>query len=143
MQNSSGQKINQIMVRPDGPLIARGDVEILDTQGKVLFSGDDVALCRCGASAKKPFCDGSHKERGFTDKAEFIDQKAEPADGTGKLVIQCRANAMLLVKGPMQIHSRDGSSTTTRNKAALCRCGASENKPFCDARHKQCGFTAE
>ncbi|MCW8988789.1 MAG: CDGSH iron-sulfur domain-containing protein, partial [Gammaproteobacteria bacterium] len=31
---------------------------------------------------------------------------------------------------------------TTRTKAALCRCGHSENKPFCDARHKQSGFTA-
>ena len=143
MQNSTEQKINQIMVRPDGPLIARGNVEILDAQGQVLFSGDDVALCRCGASGNKPFCDGTHKALGFTDKAEFSDQKAEPFAGTGKLVIQCRTNAMLLAKGPMQIHSRDGSSTTTRNKAALCRCGASEKKPFCDARHKQCGFTAE
>ena len=135
--------INHIMVRPDGPLIARGNVEVLDSEGQVLFSGDDVALCRCGASSNKPFCDGSHKGSGFTDSAQFNDQKTEELQGTGKLIIQCRKNAMLLAKGPMKIHSRDGNSITSRNKAALCRCGASENKPFCDAKHKQCGFSAE
>lgn len=143
MTGFSDDIINRIMVRPDGPLIARGNVEVLDAEGQVLFNGDDVALCRCGASGNKPFCDGSHKESGFTDGAQFSDQKAEELQGTGKLIIQCRKNAMLLAKGPMEIHSRDGNSVTSRNKAALCRCGASENKPFCDAKHKQCGFSAE
>lgn len=143
MPDSQDKCVNHIMIRPDGPLIARGEVEILDAEGKVLFSGDDVALCRCGASSNKPFCDGSHREINFSDKAEFVDQKMEPCEGSDKLVIQCRANAMLLAKGPMEIYSRDGNSKTTRNKAALCRCGSSENKPFCDARHKRCGFEAD
>ena len=68
MPDSPDDIINHIMVRPDGPLIARGNVEILDAEGQVIFSGDDVALCRCGASSNKPFCDGSHKKAGFQDK---------------------------------------------------------------------------
>ncbi len=143
MSDQPEETPNSVMVRPDGPLIARGDIEVLDANGQSIYQGNDVALCRCGASKSKPFCDGSHKETDFSHDAQFNDQKAEPADGADKLIIQCRANAMLLAKGPMQILSRDGKSKTTRNKAALCRCGASENKPFCDAKHKQCGFSTE
>jgi CDGSH-type Zn-finger protein len=50
----------------DGPLIVRGDFEILTADGEVLPSGrKTVALCRCGVSAIKPFCDGTHKLVGF------------------------------------------------------------------------------
>lgn len=143
MPDSSEDIVNSIMIRPDGPLVARGNVEILDAAGQIIYQGADVALCRCGASKNKPFCDGSHKETGFIHDAQFSDKKPEVPEEEGKLVIQCRANAMLIAKGPVKIHSRDGNSITTRNKAALCRCGASENKPFCDAKHKQCGFSAE
>jgi CDGSH-type Zn-finger protein len=47
-----------------------GDVEVLDPQGKAfgLAGRTSVALCRCGHSANKPFCDGSHKTTGFTDQ---------------------------------------------------------------------------
>ena len=143
MPDLSNDVKNTIMIRPDGPLIARGDIEVLDVEGNCIYQGKDIALCRCGASKNKPFCDGSHKEIAFLHDSQFKDQKMEAPEGTKGLVIQCRANAMLLARGPMQIISRDGNSYTTRNKAALCRCGASENKPFCDAKHKQCGFSTE
>ena len=55
-------------------------------------------------------------------------------------MVSPRENAMLIAKGAMTIQSEDGSCTTTRNKAALCRCGESAKKPFCDVSHKQCGF---
>ena len=46
----------------DGPLIVRGDFEILSADGDVVPSGrKTVALCRCGVSSIKPFCDGTHK----------------------------------------------------------------------------------
>jgi CDGSH-type Zn-finger protein len=53
-----------------------------------------------------------------------------------------RSNAMLVIKGPMRIVGSEGG-VTTRNKAALCRCGQSNRKPFCDMSHKACGFRAE
>ncbi|WP_404290967.1 CDGSH iron-sulfur domain-containing protein [Glutamicibacter arilaitensis] len=55
-----------IVVCPRGPLLVRGDFEILDAEGQpVPRTRGTVALCRCGASAIKPYCDGSHKLNGF------------------------------------------------------------------------------
>lgn len=50
-----------ITAYPDGPLVVRGDVVIRDVDGVQIETGHVVALCRCGRSALKPFCDGSHK----------------------------------------------------------------------------------
>jgi CDGSH-type Zn-finger protein len=50
----------------DGPLLVRGDFSIEDQDGNVLDPGrETVALCRCGKSRIRPFCDGSHKLVGF------------------------------------------------------------------------------
>jgi CDGSH-type Zn-finger protein len=51
----------------DGPLIVRGDFRLVDQDGGDIDPGRaTVALCRCGRSAIKPFCDGSHKRSGFS-----------------------------------------------------------------------------
>lgn len=56
-----------ITAYPNGPLIVRGNVPILDTDGQPLpRNRRTVALCRCGASTIKPWCDGSHKLTGFS-----------------------------------------------------------------------------
>lgn len=50
----------------DGPLIVRGDVELVAADGTPIAAHRrTVALCRCGLSAIKPFCDGTHKPAGF------------------------------------------------------------------------------
>ena len=50
----------------DGPLMVKGEIEVTDAQGNVLPSkGDTTFLCRCGQSANKPYCDGTHKKVGF------------------------------------------------------------------------------
>jgi CDGSH-type Zn-finger protein len=50
-----------ITLYPDGPMIVRGDIELAELGGEPVPTGRTVALCRCGRSALKPFCDGSHK----------------------------------------------------------------------------------
>ncbi len=51
----------------DGPLIVRGDFRLLDQDGREIDPGrETIALCRCGKSGIKPFCDGSHKRAGFS-----------------------------------------------------------------------------
>ena len=51
----------------DGPLIVRGDFRLLDQDGVEIDPGrGTIALCRCGKSGIKPFCDGSHKRAGFS-----------------------------------------------------------------------------
>jgi CDGSH-type Zn-finger protein len=50
----------------DGPLIVRGEFRLIDTEGNEIDPGrKTVALCRCGKSGIKPFCDGTHKLTGF------------------------------------------------------------------------------
>lgn len=51
---------------PNGPLLLRGDFELVDADGETIEPGRrTVALCRCGMSSIKPFCDGTHKATGF------------------------------------------------------------------------------
>ena len=49
----------------DGPLYLRGDIEVRDASGELIRRDLRVALCRCGASDRKPFCDNSHLRTGF------------------------------------------------------------------------------
>jgi CDGSH iron-sulfur domain-containing protein 3 len=65
-----------IRLRKNGPYVVESDdVQIVDWNGSpYTIERRPVALCRCGASANKPFCDGTHRQKGF--------QAAEPA-GTG------------------------------------------------------------
>jgi uncharacterized Fe-S cluster protein YjdI len=51
--------------QPDGPLYLRGRVRIVNADGALLREDSRVALCRCGQSHKKPFCDGTHRTAGF------------------------------------------------------------------------------
>ena len=57
----------KITVRPNGPLRVEGTVRLLDANGGEwdLTGKPAFSLCRCGHSANKPFCDGSHKAAGF------------------------------------------------------------------------------
>ena len=54
--------------QPNGPLYVRGGITIVDAEGGVLAEGTRFALCRCGGSRNKPFCDNSHIALGFTDR---------------------------------------------------------------------------
>ena len=55
-----------INVHINGPYLVRGDVEILDKDGRPFRVPErGFALCRCGQSDAKPFCDGSHMQCGF------------------------------------------------------------------------------
>lgn len=59
----------KIIALLNGPLLIEGAVQIVDAQGQPIPAAfpekPKVALCRCGASGKKPFCDGAHSKIGF------------------------------------------------------------------------------
>ena len=65
----------RITPKPNGPLIVQGPVQIVTQDGLEIpvpprkdgRPSEVVVLCRCGGSATKPFCDGTHKRNGFTD----------------------------------------------------------------------------
>jgi uncharacterized Fe-S cluster protein YjdI len=55
----------EVRATANGPLLLSGGVRILDADGNLLYAGERAALCRCGGSSNKPFCDGTHKTNGF------------------------------------------------------------------------------
>ena len=55
----------RVCASTNGPLLVSGGVRLVDADGNVLFEGERAALCRCGGSANKPFCDGTHEKIGF------------------------------------------------------------------------------
>ncbi|TWH72267.1 CDGSH iron-sulfur domain-containing protein [Modestobacter roseus] len=62
----AGEPTATITPYRDGPLVVRGDFRLVDTDGNEIDPGrKTVALCRCGKSGIKPFCDGTHKRSGF------------------------------------------------------------------------------
>jgi len=218
----------RISVTRDGPYRVTGSVplsvqtivpnregESIEWEQKREFeTHGEYALCRCGQSATKPFCDDSHARVRFdgtetanrepylaqageedgptvslTDAeslcayARFCDvggsiwrlvlQHGEEATSlavregarcpSGRLVVWDRrtreplepelepsiglvedpaagVSGPLWVRGAIPIVSADGVQYETRNRATLCRCGASQNKPFCDGSHAAIGF---
>jgi len=66
-----------IEARPNGPYVVTGTIELRDTNGIVIATQARTVLCRCGASTKKPFCDGTHSKIGFQAAAQAVPDSAE------------------------------------------------------------------
>jgi CDGSH-type Zn-finger protein len=220
----------KIRIAKDGPYLVSGSVPLAvesiasDAQGgsvgyeggRSLDAGEKYALCRCGRSETKPFCDGTHAKMRFNgtetaSRARYAEQ-AESIEGpelmlddaealcafgrfcdvgatvwtlvtqsddpqarsqaiaeaqacpSGRLVVRDRergaalepelepsiglledpvkaCSGPLFVKGGIELVAADGFVYEKRNRVALCRCGASQNKPFCDGSHADSGFT--
>lgn len=219
----------RVTVTEDGPYIVTGDVPlakqtiVLDgdggseawREGEALPHKATYALCRCGASAAKPFCDGSHLRVGFSgaetaDRSAYLDQavlldgpvmQLTDAEGlcafgrfcdpngqvwaqvtqtddpevramfvrqvnncpAGRLVAWDKATGRaieqelpvsiglvedpgqdcsgpLWLRGGIAVVAADGFEYEVRNRVTLCRCGASNNKPFCDGSHAAVKF---
>jgi CDGSH-type Zn-finger protein len=187
------------------------------TAGEPIAAPPTYKLCRCGHSANKPFCDGTHKRIGFdgTEKAsrEPYSMQAKVLDGptmrlsdaevlcaagrfcdpngtvweqvgrtddartramfihqvcncpSGRLVAWDKATGQpvepklpvsiglvedpsegcsgpLWLRGGIPVVSSDGYAYEVRNRVTLCRCGGSNNKPFCDGTHLAIKFKA-
>ncbi|HEX2717562.1 MAG TPA: CDGSH iron-sulfur domain-containing protein [Gemmatimonadaceae bacterium] len=76
----------KITVRKDGPYRVEGEFQLFDADGNQIpieippgKEGKPISLCRCGASSRKPFCDGTHSKIGF-DAAERAVERSE-SDG--------------------------------------------------------------
>ncbi|MGH1352843.1 MAG: CDGSH iron-sulfur domain-containing protein [Methyloligellaceae bacterium] len=198
-----------LKVQKNGPVFLAGEV-LVEANGRPLTLNKTTALCRCGASKRKPFCDGSHNDINFDDsvssdrtddelkvyKGDAIDvhynkllcshasicgsqlpevfnsnstQWINPDKGEKeaiKRVIQKCPSGALSFSEPNGIHqhlfSNEHKITIEKNgpylisgialkdivaakgscsdKYALCRCGASKNKPFCDGSHVDIGW---
>jgi CDGSH-type Zn-finger protein len=219
----------KVVVSRDGPYVISGDVPLAvqvirsNVEGmswdwedaEKLEGGPEYALCRCGQSRNKPYCDGSHlrvrfhgpetanrapyveqagREDGPTlalDDAESLCAFARFCDPGGKIwaliprsddpaarslamreAARCPGGRLVLhdkksdhalepklppsigvvedpalgvsgplwIRGGIPIESADGTPYEVRNRVALCRCGASSNKPYCDGSHASIKF---
>ncbi|MCK5709503.1 MAG: CDGSH iron-sulfur domain-containing protein [Deltaproteobacteria bacterium] len=202
-----------IEIMEDGPLIVKGLTILKNSKGEEVEAEMITALCRCGGSPNKPFCDGTHKKVGFfanreTDKP--IDKEREyqgediaiydnrvicshagecvrnlpsvfrlgerpwiaPDNASVEEIIsvikKCPSGALSYsvqsthqrdfdhspeivitkngpysVTGNIKINIEEDLQPPSREHFALCRCGASKNKPYCDGSHTEAGFTDE
>ncbi len=197
----------------DGPYLVTGIETLLNSRGEALAARPAMALCRCGGSANKPFCDGTHARIGFssakldgrvpdrldryqgdgvivednrgicqhsgfcTDELPavfhvhnepFVDPNGADAERIVAQVRRCPSGALHAVRAKVRegdgggerriTVSKDGpyrvagavplaeaelAAGQTPDHYALCRCGGSKNKPFCDGTHWYNGFTDE
>ena len=131
---------NTIWVIYNGPYYVRGDLDIEGAADDMPGVKYRAALCRCGVSKNKPFCDNSHETINFRDYGAV----GEPGDGIqqtgGKLTISAMPDGPLIVSGNVTIFAGSGRQAWQGTDVALCRCGASKNKPFCDGSHSAVGF---
>jgi CDGSH-type Zn-finger protein len=66
-----------VQVLRNGPYVVTGSVTVLDANGQKVPTAEKFALCRCGASTKKPFCDGTHSKIGFQAAEEAVPRSKE------------------------------------------------------------------
>lgn len=134
---------NTISIVSDGPVYVRGDIEVQDADGNTVLTDTRFALCRCGKSSNKPACDNTHTEIDFEAPTSF-DQSSlveeNPTNRDSKLILKLMENGPVLVQGSYQLYSDTSQPVHCSKNIALCRCGGSTNKPFCDGTHKKIGF---
>jgi CDGSH-type Zn-finger protein/uncharacterized Fe-S cluster protein YjdI len=138
-------KQNTLTIAVDGPLYVAGDIKLKNADDELISEETRVALCRCGLSSNKPYCDNSHIKAEFKAGTSFNPERLlleETDDTGGELSIKIRPNSSLFVEGTYTL-TGDGQEVSTTKKMSFCRCGASANKPFCDGAHKSAGFTAD
>ncbi|MDD2891259.1 MAG: CDGSH iron-sulfur domain-containing protein [bacterium] len=222
-------KNQKVVIVKDGPYLVFGNlilaVEIAVVgeegypekweKGKAYPEQEKYALCRCGKSKNKPYCDGTHTSIGFdgtetADRTKYLEQaekligpKIDLTDAqnlcssarfchlsgstwtnvensedpeakeiaiktacncpAGRLVVwdkktgkpielkvkpsislledpQAKVSGPIWLKGGVELESADGTKYEIRNRMTLCRCGKSDNKPFCDGSHIDCKF---
>jgi CDGSH-type Zn-finger protein/uncharacterized Fe-S cluster protein YjdI len=131
---------NTVTVANCGPLYAHGDLRLQGAADDMPGVRTRAALCRCGLSSAKPFCDNSHEGAGFRDRGAVGAPAPEGGPAEGPLTITPAPNGPLLLEGEVVLVSGSGRPAARLSKAALCRCGQSGNKPFCDGSHKAAGF---
>ena len=133
---------NTIHVTYNGPLYLRGDLAVDGAPSDAPGLAFRAALCRCGQSSNKPFCDNSHEDAGFKDPGAVGETGSALDESGGKLNVTPVQDGPLVIKGNATMTSGSGRRAWQGKQVALCRCGGSANKPFCDGTHGKIGFTA-
>ena len=131
-------EVNTVRVRENGPLAFHAPLTVGTSA-----VGYRATLCRCGASQHKPYCDGSHTAAGFVATGEPKTEESQAlAHRDGPLTVEPTLNGPLHVSGNLELVSGTGRTLNRVTDTWLCRCGHSQNKPYCDGSHAKVGFKA-
>lgn len=148
---------NTVTVATNGPLYLYGDIELQAPNGETILEDTRVALCRCGHSDNKPLCDQSHNRvfeadgvpanQAIPGMSIETTNQSEDSEADSDQDSSSSVTVTLTVDGPFQIDGpfriREDDTERHYEGAALCRCGASAEKPFCDGSHSEIGFSTD
>jgi CDGSH-type Zn-finger protein len=140
----------RIVCQRNGPCILQGIATLAREGDATLTSVRDVALCRCGGARNKPVCDATHVRIGFMatvgatagaiPDVDDVRRRLAALGGRAALLpdVIVMANGPYAVRSTVELH---GVALTGTGRYLLCRCGASQHKPFCDGAHARVGFS--
>jgi len=124
---------NEAMITSGGPLKITGNLTLIGEDGEVTHA-NHLTLCRCGGSRSKPICDDQHLDIEFLDMGSI--QRASdcmPVVRPQTLTITCIKDGPLKYRGYLRVFNSKGQECLSM-QGALCRCGKSTKKPFCDCQ---------
>lgn len=133
---------NEALITTAGPLRITGNLTIVGEDGAITYA-NHVDLCRCGKSKNKPNCDSQHLDAEFlhSGRMQEISDTAS-SDRPTKITLSCNKDGPVTFRGRLRLHNNVGQECT-KMRGALCRCGQSANKPFCDGSHEKTGFRSK
>jgi CDGSH-type Zn-finger protein/uncharacterized Fe-S cluster protein YjdI len=137
LDGGTNEVVNDVVTAvliPNGPLALRGDLKI---KGQTYTR---LTLCRCGKSKQKPFCDGSHHKHQFDDGETVDVEEVKNIIKSEQVKLTASNNGPVFFVGEITFESSDKQSICQRERGAICRCGASKKKPFCDGSHNGIEF---
>jgi CDGSH-type Zn-finger protein/uncharacterized Fe-S cluster protein YjdI len=134
---------NVAVVSNNGPLYVSGDLRIQGAPADMPGVKCRAALCRCGRSALKPFCDDQHEEPCFDDSGAVGDSGPGLKAEGGPLNIVPQKDGNFAVDGNLTIVAGNGREAWKGTTTELCRCGQSKTKPFCDFTHVSAEFKTD
>lgn len=125
---------NELLVTNGGPLKMTGNITLINEDGSVTHA-NHLNLCRCGASKNKPICDDQHLEIEFFDNGA-VQRVSDwmPVNRPQTITVTAVKDGPLKFRGYLRIYNKKGQECITMS-GALCRCGKSSNKPFCDSKN--------
>ena len=131
----------KIKVIKDGPLYFFGTFVYLNEEMlSRVMKHDSLAFCRCGRTGRAPFCDESHNSFSFNTQdqleCEYVVTNERPSPEDGSTAVAGIKGGPLHISGPVSLVDKR-SVIWQGNQVKLCRCGASQMKPFCDGAHKK------
>ena len=141
--NEASPPVNLVRMRENGPLALNAALQIVAPDGST-SEALRLTLCRCGQSKNKPFCDQSHNAAGFSASGEALTRLSPVLEWrNGPLVVTALRNGPLDLRGAAEICTGTGRTVDRTTSVRMCRCGQSNDKPFCDGSHRAAGFIAD